>query len=148
MWAEKTTHGQGMDGSCLAHPPINTVSAPGGMTAPPEAVRSATLAAGNPPIMTVVEPLTMASGPQVSLKRAAGKPPINTVGAPGGRMGVGAPSVAGLTIISVTRAAGNMSQSPCCCASVDLHDPALDHGGGAALNRRTGAGNLGTAGSR
>ncbi len=42
--------------------------------APPEAVRSAILAAGKPPIMTVAEPLTMASTPQVSPKRAAGSP--------------------------------------------------------------------------
>ena len=76
--------------------------------APPAAVRSVILAAGIPPISTVAEPFTMTSAPQVSPKRAAGKPPINTVGAPGGIMGVGTPNVAVLTIISVTRAAGNI----------------------------------------
>jgi hypothetical protein len=50
----------------------------------------------------------MASTPHVSLTRAAGRPLINTVGAPGGMIGVGTPEVAGLTIVSVTRAAGNM----------------------------------------
>jgi hypothetical protein len=40
--------------------------------------------------------------------RAAGRLPINTFTAPGGMMGVGAPDVAVLTIISDTRAAGNM----------------------------------------
>lgn len=50
----------------------------------------------------------MASTPHVSPRRAAGNPPINTVGAPGGMMGVGTPEVAVLTIGSVTRAAGNI----------------------------------------
>jgi hypothetical protein len=76
------------------------------MTAPPDAVKSAILAAGMQPIMTVAEPLTMASAPHESPRRAAGNPPIITVGAPGGMIGVGTPSVAGLTIMSVTRAAG------------------------------------------
>jgi hypothetical protein len=76
--------------------------------APPAAVKSAILAAGIPPIITVADPFTMASAPQVSPNRAAGSPPINTVGAPGGMIGVGMPNVAVLTIISVTRAAGNI----------------------------------------
>jgi hypothetical protein len=78
------------------------------MTVPPAAVKSITLAAGMPPIMTVVEPFTITSTPQVSPKRAAGSPPISTVGAPGGMIGVGTPIVAVLTIISVIRAAGNI----------------------------------------
>lgn len=61
---------------------------------PPEAVKSAIRAAGNPPIITVAEPLMMASAPQVSLMRAAGNPPISTVGAPGGIIGTGDPDVA------------------------------------------------------
>ena len=89
------------------YPPISTVGAPGGMIAPPPAVRSPTRAAGRPPIRTVAEPFAMTSGPQVSDMRAAGNPAINTVGAPGGRIGVGTPEVAVLTIKSVIRAAGN-----------------------------------------
>jgi hypothetical protein len=76
--------------------------------APPDAVISATLAAGIPPMRTVAEPFTITSAPHVSPTRAAGSPPIKTVGAPGGRMGVGTPTVAVLTILSVTRAAGSM----------------------------------------
>jgi hypothetical protein len=69
-------------------------------------------AAGNPPIMTVVDPMMIASTPQVSPRRAAGNPPIKTVGAPGGMIGVGAPIVAELTIMSVTRAAKDMPLLP------------------------------------
>jgi hypothetical protein len=90
------------------YPPINTVGAPGGIITPPEAVWSAILAAGRPPIITVAEPFMITSAPQESLIRAAGRPPINTVGVPGGIIGVGIPEVAGLTIISVIRAAGNI----------------------------------------
>jgi hypothetical protein len=89
-------------------PPIKTVNAPGGITTPPPAVESVILAAGNPPIITVAEPLIMASAPQLSLKRAAANPAINTVGAPGGIIGTGEPLVALLTIISVMRAAGGI----------------------------------------
>jgi hypothetical protein len=90
------------------HPPIKTVVAPGGMTAPPAAVMSPILAAGIPPIITVADPFTIASTPHESPIRAAGSPPIKTVGQPGGRIGVGVPIVAVLTIISETRAAGNI----------------------------------------
>ena len=90
------------------YPPIKTVGAPGGSIAPPDAVRSAILAAGSPPIKTVADPLMMTSAPHESLIRAAGSPAINTVGAPGGMIGVGIPDVAGLLIISVTLAAGNI----------------------------------------
>ena len=75
---------------------------------PPDALRSPILAAGIPPIITVEEAKIIASIAQESPIRAAGRPPINTVEAQGGIMGVGAPCVAGLTIISVTRAAGGM----------------------------------------
>jgi hypothetical protein len=91
------------------YPPINTVIAPGGITVPPEAVISRILAAGNPPISTVSEPFIITSAPQESPCLAAGNPPIKTDIAPGGIIGVGMPEVAGLTIISVTRAAGNIS---------------------------------------
>src|SRR5687768_266467 len=124
------------------YPPISTVSAPGGMMAPPAALRSATLAAGSPPINTVAEPLTMASTPHVSPNRAAGSPPIKTVGAPGGMMGVGTPDVAALTMKSVIRAAGSMLR-PFPCSSVDLHHAALDHGRRASFDRRACRGELG-----
>jgi hypothetical protein len=84
------------------------VGAPGGNIAPPEAVGSAILAAGSPPINTVADPLMMTSAPHESLNRAAGSPAISTVGAPGGMIGVGTPEVAGLLIISVTLAAGSI----------------------------------------
>jgi hypothetical protein len=93
------------------YPPIITVGAPGGITTPPAAVESAILAAGIPPIITVAEPFMMASTPQLSPRRAAASPAINTVGAPGGIMGTGAPIVAALTIMSDTRAAGGISMN-------------------------------------
>src|SRR6185369_8412566 len=123
----------------ITYPPISTVGAPGGSTAPPPPVVSPTRAAGIPPISTVAEPLMMASAPPPSPRRAAGTPPISTVAAPGGIIGIGAPWVAVLTIMSVTRAAGNI------CAlstSVDLHHAALDRGGGATLYRRACPGYL------
>jgi hypothetical protein len=82
------------------------VGAPGGSIAPPVAVGSAILAAGRPPISTVIDPKMMISAPQLSVILAAGNPAINTVGSPGGIIGVGIPEVAGLLIISVMRAAG------------------------------------------
>jgi hypothetical protein len=78
------------------------------MMVPPEAVKSKILAAGIPPISTVADPFTIASNPHESPNLAAGSPAIKTVGAPGGIIGVGMPIVAVLTIISVTRAAGNI----------------------------------------
>lgn len=87
---------------------MSTVTAPGGIITPPEAVRSVIRAAGMPPINTVAEPFMIASTPQESPIFAAGNPPINTVGGPEGMIGTGAPTVAGLTIISVTRAAGSI----------------------------------------
>jgi len=74
-------------------------------------VESVTRAAGLPPIITVAEPLTMVSAPQLSPSVAAGMPPISTVGVPGGMIGTGEPWVATLTRLSVTRAAGNTSSS-------------------------------------
>jgi hypothetical protein len=93
------------------YPPIITVTAPGDMTVPPPAVGSPMRAAGIPPIITLVDPITMESAPHVSPSRAAGIPPISTVGAPGGMMGAGAPCVAVLTIMSPTRAANAISFS-------------------------------------
>src|SRR5437879_806569 len=132
-----------------AQPPIITVTAPGGITTPPPAVGSPIRAAGIPPIITVADPMTMASAPQLSPRRAAGIPPMSTVGAPGGIIGTGAPMVAVLTIMSVTRAAGGMVFPLSVAAltsipfptrarlahSVDLHHAALNHGRGAALYR-------------
>ena len=56
----------------------------------------------------LADPIAMTSTPHESPSLAAGIPPIKTVGAPGGMIGVGIPIVAVLTIISVTRAAGNI----------------------------------------
>jgi len=116
---------------------MSTVGAPGGITSPPPAVGSVILAAGAPSMSTVVDPITMASAPQESPIRAAGSPPMSTVGTPGGTMGNGAPCVAVLTIISVTRAAGNMALG--ICLSIDLHHPALNDGACAALYGHIGA---------
>jgi hypothetical protein len=64
-------------------------------------------------IRTVGEPKMMASSPvgfaQVhrSDMRAAGSPPISTVGAPGGMIGIGAPMQMAHVCMSVTRAAGS-----------------------------------------
>jgi hypothetical protein len=65
-------------------------------------------AAGIPPMSTVVEPMMIASAPQLSPTRAAGSPAIRTFGALGAMMGVGTPCVAVLTIMSDTRAANGM----------------------------------------
>ena len=58
---------------------------------PPWTHGSPTRAAGRPPIKTVGDPVRIMSGgpSQVarSPARAAGRPPINTVGHPGGRIG-------------------------------------------------------------
>ncbi len=65
---------------------INTVGQPITIV-PPCAVVSPIRAAGFPPIITVAEPFTIASGgptqTQLSPTTAAGNPPISTVGAPG-----------------------------------------------------------------
>ena len=95
---------------------MRTVGSPGGITMPPPAVESVTRAAGLPPISTVAEPLMIVSAPQLSPSVEAGLPPMSTVGVPGGMSGTGAPGVAVLTMLSVTRAAGNTASS-----SVDLH---------------------------
>src|SRR5262249_1996910 len=128
--------------SICHYPPINTVTSPGGMTMPPEALGSVIRAAGVPPIMTVAEPFTMASTPQLSPIRAAGSLPIRTVGAPGGMIGVGTPCVAVLVIRSVTRAAGGMLSPPGIGESIDLHHATLDHRCGTALYRRTRSGHF------
>src|SRR6185437_10435863 len=69
---------------------ISTVKQPSTMV-PPCAQESPSRAAGWPPISTVGEPMTMLSGgpthTAMSPKRAAGKPPISTVGAPGAEIG-------------------------------------------------------------
>ena len=61
------------------------------MTLPPWAVCEPNLAAGLPPIKTVIEPITtVAGGPtqvQLSPNTLAGFPPINTLGTPGPIMG-------------------------------------------------------------
>jgi hypothetical protein len=117
-------------------PPISTVGAPGPTTAPPLAVVSARRAAGNPPINTVAEPLMITSAPQESVIRAAGRPAISTVGAPGGMIGVGMPDVAGLEIMSVTLAAGNiflMINDECSFLSINLNQRTLDCGDATAF---------------
>ncbi len=86
-----------------AYPPIMTVGHPGGRIFPTGlgigatqaawAVRSFTLAAGRPPIMTVVDPMTTMPGPPgtqpgsvhgvvVLVSRAAGWLPMSTVNMP------------------------------------------------------------------
>jgi hypothetical protein len=93
--------------------PINTVACPATID-PPCAVESPILAAGIPPINTVVEPITMESGgpTQVAMSPtlAAGKPPIKTVGSPAGKIGPPTcgtvPVTIGQTCISVILAAG------------------------------------------
>ena len=68
------------------------------------------------PIRTVVEPIAITSGgpTQVAMSptRAAGMPLINTVGAPGGRIGPPTcglgPSDSGQVCMSPTRAAGGI----------------------------------------
>jgi hypothetical protein len=71
-------------------PPMITVKKPVTID-PPCAVKSPTLAAGFPPIKTVVEPITIVSGgpaqEQISPTHAAGELPINTVGEPGAMIG-------------------------------------------------------------
>jgi len=81
---------------------------------PPCAVVSPILAAGWPPIMTVVDPRIMLSGGPVhvamSPTRAAGSPSMITVGQPGGNIGPPTcgtvPVTIGQTCISDTLAAG------------------------------------------
>src|SRR5262245_23144639 len=89
-----------------------TVGAPGPMTDPPAPVGSPTRAAGTPPSKTAVDPMITASTPQLLPRHAAGNPPMRTVGAPGVTIGTGAPYVALLTIMSVTRAARDTLFSP------------------------------------
>src|SRR6185312_8279867 len=78
-----------------------TVKQPSTMV-PPCAVLSPMRAAGRPPINTLGAPMTMVSGgpTQVTmlLTRAAGKPPINTVGAPGATIG---PPTCGTTPVTI-----------------------------------------------
>ena len=70
----------------LTHPPICTVGKPATIT-PPCAVKSPCLAAGLPPINTVVDPTTIVSGGPTHTNKspttAAGKLPIKTVGTQG-----------------------------------------------------------------
>ena len=87
---------------------------------PPWAVVSPILAAGLPPIITVADPMTMASGgpvqTQVSPTTAAGMLPMRTVGTPGPvtgpptwGMGVGKAGVCmGQVCMSVSLAAGGI----------------------------------------
>src|SRR5690349_1649732 len=73
-------------------------------------------AAGRPPNMTLVEPMTIESGGpthvHIEPTVAAGMPPISTVGAPGGRIGPPTcgfgPSDIGQVCMSPTRAAGGI----------------------------------------
>ena len=84
------------------------------MIDPPCAVESPNLAAGIPPINTVVEPTTTVSGGPVhvamSPTTSAGIPPISTVDIPGPVHGPPTcgtvPVTSGHTCISVTLAAG------------------------------------------
>jgi hypothetical protein len=73
------------------------------------------------PIITVGEPMAMVSGGptqvHISVDRAAGNPPIKTVGQPGGKIGPptcgtgGTPGVTiGQTCMSVMRAAGGIER--------------------------------------
>src|SRR3982750_391292 len=94
------------------HPPMITVGAPGPITDPPAPVGSPTRAAGTPPSKTAVDPMTTASTPQLLPTQAEGSPPIRTVGAAGVAIGTGAPWVALLTIMSVTRAARDITDPP------------------------------------
>ena len=98
--------------------PMNTVGQPITIT-PPCAVLSPMRAAIRKLMNTVGEPLTMISGGPTqsawSVTRAAGRKPIKTVGAHGGRIGPptcgigGVPGVAiGQVCMSVIRAAGGM----------------------------------------
>lgn len=68
---------------CGAYPPIITVGHPAAIV-PPCAVLSPMRAAGLPPIITVDEPFTIASGgpthTHISPTTAAGSFPINTLG--------------------------------------------------------------------
>jgi hypothetical protein len=83
---------------------------------PPWTVWSPSLAAGMPPINTVVEPTAMASGGPthvaMSPTRAAGKYAIRTVGQQGGRIGPPTcgfgPSDIGQVCMSVSLAAGGI----------------------------------------
>jgi hypothetical protein len=83
---------------------------------PPWAVTSPIRAAGIPLISTVDDPIMILSGGPVQIQRsparAAGKPPIRTVGLPGGRTGPPTwgttPVTMGHTCISVIRAANGI----------------------------------------
>jgi hypothetical protein len=101
------------------HPPIITVGHPIIMT-PPWTVGSPILAAGRPPIMTLLEPMAMTSGGPtqnaISVTRAAGSIPIRTVGQHGGRIGPPTCGTSTVTIgqvcISVILAARGIGQCP------------------------------------
>lgn len=77
------------------------------------------LAAGRLQMKTVEEPFAMASGgptqATISVTRAAGSPPINTVGAPGAEMGPPTcgtnPETIGQVCMSVNLAAGSPTYS-------------------------------------
>jgi hypothetical protein len=99
--------------------PIITVGRPITIT-PPCTVWSPIRAAGRFPIKTVSEPIAIESGGptqvHMSVARAAGWPPINTVGQPGGKIGPptcgigGTPGVCiGQVCMSPTLAAGGMA---------------------------------------
>ena len=83
---------------------------------PPCAVSLPIKAAGRPSISTVAEPLTIVSGgpthTHISVTRAAGKPPIKTVGAPGPTTGPPTcgitPSTIGHSCMDVKVAAGGI----------------------------------------
>lgn len=66
--------------------PIRTVGQPGGITLPPCALESPTLAAGCPPISTDEEPEAIISGGPAQVAwspaRAAGAPPMSTMAGP------------------------------------------------------------------
>lgn len=112
---------------------MSTVKQQGGSIAPPPTLESPALAAGIPPIKTVAEPFTTASGPQVAPMQAAGRDPISTVGVPGGKMGNG-DLVTALRILSVMRAAGGMRTH----FLIDLDNTALNGRSCTTLDRSAG----------
>jgi hypothetical protein len=109
--------------------PIITVGRPRTIT-PPWSVGSPIRAAGRFPIKTVSEPIAIESGGptqvHMSVARAAGCPPTNTVGQPGGKIGpptCGTGGTPGVTI-------GHVCMSPTLAAGgiTFFSDPALWRG--------------------
>ncbi len=106
--------------------PISTVGHPTIIT-PPWAVESPILAAGSPAMKTVADPFTITSGGlthvAMSETRAAGRPPISTVGQQGAMIGPPTcgtgPLKAGQMCMSVNRAAGRSPAMSICSNGQD-----------------------------